>query len=215
MASHGKASIQSFSQRVNRYLINVSTYSLFSWVRLKKDTDFEELSTASSTSPSGVDTETSQLIYANVRGLFDHITSDQFIDDQIRACRPQPESSPYTESLPMLLHPTLSGWPPKQPAEHSTHPQENLQLRQTSLLPGHADFSQPSNIGAPAFPWDLDLTATTGNGSYDADFQNSQPNTSDFTDSTCLCLCHHHPQESCFCLSDCSFYKAPSDALLG
>lgn len=215
MASHGKASTQSFSSRVNRYLVNVSTYSLFSWVRLKKDTDFEEMSTASSTNPSGVDIETSQRICANARGLFYHALSDQFIDDQIRAGRAQLESTPYMGGVSMLPQPNSLDWPPRQPIEHSLHPQENLQLRQTSLMPGHNDFSQPSNIGAPGFPLDLDLTVTTGNGSYDAVFQNSQLNLSDFTNSTCLCLCHHHPQEPCCCFPKCPFFKAPTNAFLG
>ena len=181
----------------------------------KGNTDFEDLSTAFPMTLSGEDTKLAECLHANMRGYLNHATSDQFTDEQIRAGRAQLGSTPYVGGVSMLPQQTSSDWPPRQLIEHSTYPQANPQLGETSLLQGHTDFTQASNIGAPAFPWDLGLTATTGNGSYDAVFQNSQSNLSDFTNSTCLCVCHHHPQEPCCCSPDCWFYKAPTDVLLG
>ena len=161
---------------------------------------------------SRVDTEFLQRIHASLRGGVEHDFNHQFIDEHVRTCRPQPESGLYIEDESMLPQPNLSDWPPRQPIKHRPCPQENLQLEERNLLPGHIDFSQPSNIGAAALPLDR---AATGNGSYDADLHNSQSSMLDFTGLTCHCSCHHHPQEPCFCFPDCSFYKAPTDALLG
>lgn len=181
--------------------------------RTNQNTDFEELSRGTSMTPSTGHAELLQSIRANLREGADHASSNQYVENPVHAGRAQPKPGPYVEDESMLPHPNLPVWPLVQPPNHGTRPQANPQLRETSLLPSHIDSAQPSNIGAPPFP--LDLAASTGNGSYDADFQNSQRSMSDFTGLTCHCLCHHHPQEPCFCFPDCSFYKAPTDALLG
>lgn len=181
--------------------------------RTENSTDFEELSTGSSMDSSREDTESLQRIQANLRGLVGQNISNRFIDDQIRTSRALPESGQHIEGESMLPEANSSYWPPQQPLGHRMHPQENGKRRRTSPLPGYIDTSHSSNIDATGFP--LNLTATGGDGSYNTGFLTNQPSTSDFPGLTCHCVCHHRPLEPCWCFSDCSFRKTPSQAPLG